>query len=197
MTTDLEGLIASRRTRKRFTPDAPDAATVEALITAACWAPNHRLTQPWRFTPFLRPDLDQLAVRLRVRRDVLLAASDRPDKDARKLERLVDHYLPQLGAIIQVTQVIDTDPERDREDLAAVAAAVQNLLLAAEARGLAGFWSTTRLLAQPETLAWSGACPKRERLVASVWLGGRVDDPLPPPRRALDEVVRKPFGAGA
>src|SRR5262245_36728288 len=49
---DLERLadvVRSRRTHKRFLPDpVPDAIVLE-LVELARWAPNHHLTNPWRF----------------------------------------------------------------------------------------------------------------------------------------------------
>ena len=60
-----------------------------------------------------------------------------PGKGARKINKLTQHYFPQLGAMIHVTCQRHADPDQEWEDHAACSAAVQNILLAAEARGLA------------------------------------------------------------
>src|SRR5262245_38798002 len=41
--------IRARRSIRRFTADPVSKQTIEALLTAATFAPNHRVTQPWRF----------------------------------------------------------------------------------------------------------------------------------------------------
>ena len=46
---ELETAIRTRRTHKAYGPDPVDRATLEALFELARWAPNHHLTNPWRF----------------------------------------------------------------------------------------------------------------------------------------------------
>ena len=41
--------IRQRRSIKRFTGRAVTREEIEAILAAATMAPNHRLTQPWRF----------------------------------------------------------------------------------------------------------------------------------------------------
>ena len=46
----LEDLITSRRTTHNFIPNKiPEKSLIKEAIRIACWAPNHHLTQPWRF----------------------------------------------------------------------------------------------------------------------------------------------------
>src|SRR3954452_23671173 len=46
---DLEDAIRSRRTHKAYGSEPVDPATLEELFELARWAPNHHLTNPWRF----------------------------------------------------------------------------------------------------------------------------------------------------
>ena len=46
---DVETAIRTRRTHKAFGPEPVDPETVLALVDLATHAPNHRLTNPWRF----------------------------------------------------------------------------------------------------------------------------------------------------
>ena len=41
--------INSRRSIKTFTDRPVSRGEIEQLLTAACQAPNHRMTEPWRF----------------------------------------------------------------------------------------------------------------------------------------------------
>ena len=46
---ELEQAIRSRRTHKAFAPEPIPRAVLEELLELARWAPNHHLTNPWRF----------------------------------------------------------------------------------------------------------------------------------------------------
>jgi nitroreductase len=172
--------IRSRRTVKHFTGAVLGRPQVEELITLACWAPTHRLSQPWRFYACDQEALRRLAGRLTT--DPTLSAALDPRRAAKTLE-----LLGQAGALVVVTVRRNADPRVDREDLAATAAAVQNLLLAATAAGLGGFWSTNPLFAQEVVLRLFGADPAQEDLVAAVFLGIPANLPEPPPRHPLSE----------
>ena len=143
MALTVADCIRTRRTVKAYTGEAVPREALERWLDLACWAPTHRLTQPWRFAV-----LDQAAIRRLgdfLRGEPAIAAVPDPAKAAAKLAKLLDR-LPTLGAMLQVTWVRDADPGIDLEEHAAAAAAVQNLLLAAHADGWAGFWSTTAAL---------------------------------------------------
>ena len=47
--TDVEQAIRERRTHKQFAAEPLPRDEVEDLLDLARWAPNHKLTQPWRF----------------------------------------------------------------------------------------------------------------------------------------------------
>ena len=46
---ELEEAIRSRRTHKAYAPEPVDRETLDELLELARWAPNHNLTNPWRF----------------------------------------------------------------------------------------------------------------------------------------------------
>lgn len=187
---DLETSIRNRRTHKRFNGEALGRDAIEPLLELAIHAPMHRLTNPWRFRVLTQDRFGELAAWLQGEAGEQLAArSDDPAKALAKMGKFVSHYLSQLGAIVQVTSLRSDDPCTEAENRDAVAAAVQNLLLAAEAAGLAAFWSSSVHLRQPETLTWFGSDPASEQFVASIWLGGAVEPPKAPQRLPLAEVA--------
>ena len=124
---DVESAIRLRRTHKQFGREAVDEATVRDLLDLARFAPNHKLTQPWRFR-LLGPETRE---RLN---DVV------GEKEAMKLAR--------APTLILATAALSGDPQTDEEDLHATAAAVYAVLLAATARGLASYWRTPACLSQ-------------------------------------------------
>lgn len=174
--------IRTRRTVKEYTGEAVPRALLERWLDLACWAPTHRLTQPWRFAVLEQPAIVRLAEFLRG--EPAIAAVPDPAKGAAKLAKLLER-LPTLGAMIQVTWVRDANPAIDLEEHAAAAAAIQNLLLALHADGWAGFWSTTAALGHDKTLTWCGLDPRTQGFIGSVWIGRAKHVPDAPPRVPL------------
>jgi len=128
-TIDIEQAIRTRRTHKVFGPDPVDREVLDELLELARWAPNHHATNPWRFR-VLGPD-----ARARLKR----AAGA---EQAVKLDR--------APTLIVVSAVLGNDEIQDEEDLHATAIAAYIVLLAAHARGYAGYWRTPAVLRTPE-----------------------------------------------
>src|SRR5689334_24596751 len=146
---DLEEAIRTRRTHKAFAPEPVDRGLLEELFELARWAPNHHLTNPWRFRVLGPESLERLKQ----------AAGP---EAAGKLDR--------APTLVAVTAVRSDDPLEDEEDLLATASATYALLLAAHARGLAGYWRTPGVLRTDAGLAALGIAPD-ERFVGLVHLG--------------------------
>lgn len=186
LSNHVASCIRTRRTIKDYTGEVAPRALLERWLDLACWAPTHRLTQPWRFAVLEQPALMRLAEFLRG--EPAIAAVPDPAKGAAKLAKLLER-LPTLGAMIQVTWVRDTHPVIDLEDHAAASAAMQNLLLAIHADGWAGFWSTNPALGHAKTLAWCGCDPATQGFLGSVWLGRAKQVPEAPPRVPLAQRI--------
>lgn len=164
----LDELIRTRRTHKAYAPDPVPRETLDELFDLARWAPNHHLTNPWRFRV-----LGPAAL-------AALKAAAGPE-DAAKLDRA-----PTLVAASVVQQ---GDPVCDEEDLAASAAAVFIVLLAAHARGLGGYWRTPAVLRTPAGRAAAGV-GDGERVLGLLHLGHARGPQKAPPQRAPLDVVR-------
>ena len=178
---DLTDAIRGRRTCKVFTGEPVAREVVTGLVDLACQAPNHRLTQPWRFAAIDHHGVGRL-----------VAFVQQPPVagvvEARKLPAVCER-LARCGAVIQLTCVVAGGPEQQREDRDACCAALQNILLAAHGAGLGAFWSTSPLLAHAEVLRWFGADPAVECHIGTVWLGVPAEQPVVPKRRPLAEVL--------
>ncbi|MGN6170213.1 MAG: nitroreductase family protein, partial [Solirubrobacteraceae bacterium] len=133
---------------------------LDDLLELARWAPNHHLTNPWRF----RVVGSQALARLKD------AAGP---EAASKLER--------APTLVAATSVRSDDPVQHQEDLCATACAVYAVLLAAHGRGLAGYWRTPEVLRIPEGLEALGI-PPSERFVALIHLGWPRQEKRPPER---------------
>ena len=165
---ELEAAIRGRRTHKAYGREPVDRRTLEELFELARWAPNHNLTNPWRFR-VLGP-----AARERLKR----AAGP---EAAAKLDRA-----PTLVAV-SVAQTGE-DPVRDEEDLIAAAVAAYIVLLAAHGRGLAGYWRTPAVLRTEAGRAALGVEPG-ERLLGLLHLGPPRQERAAPERAPTGDVV--------
>jgi nitroreductase len=162
---DVFTAIRTRRTHKAYGREPVDRATLEELFELARWAPNHHLTNPWRFRVLGANALARLKE----------AAGP---EAASKLDRA-----PTLIAV-SVTQGGE-DPVADEEDLLAGAIAAYIVLLAAHGRGLAGYWRTPAVLRTDAGRAALGV-PAGERVIGLLHLG--------PPRQEREAPERAPTG---
>lgn len=160
---ELEAAVRTRRTHKAYGADPVERETLDALLELARWAPNHHLTNPWRFRVLGPESLDRLK-----------EAAD--PTDAVKLDRA-----PTL-VVASVVVPLD-DPLQAQEELCAGACAAYIVLLAAHGRGLAGYWRTPGVLRRPEGLAAVGV-PAEERVLGLLHLGR--------PRQERTAPVREP-----
>ena len=164
---ELDELIRTRRTQKAYAPGPVDPAMLDELFELARWAPNHHLTNPWRFRVLGPRALEALK-----------AAAGR--EAASKLDRA-----PTLVA----ASVVQTGEEiADEEDFAAGACASFIVLLAAHARGLDGYWRTPEVLRTPQGRVACGI-GEDERVLGLLHLG-RGRGTRPAPERASVEAFR-------
>jgi nitroreductase len=165
---DLETAIRTRRTHKAYGPDPVDRATLEALFELARWAPNHHLTNPWRF----RVVGPQALARLK--------EAVGPE-GASKLDRA-----PTLVVVSYVRN--PDDPVADEEDLLATGCAAYAVLLGAHARGLAAYWRTPAILREAAGRA-ALRIPASERCIGLLHLGSVRQEPRVPERAPVGDIV--------
>jgi len=162
---ELDELIRTRRTQKAYEPGPVDRELLDELFELARWAPNHHLTNPWRFRVLGPAALEALK------------AAAGPEA-AVKLDRA-----PTLVA----ASVVQTGDEvADDEDFAAGACASFIVLLGAHARGLDGYWRTPDVL---RTAAGRAACGigTGEKVLGLLHLGRGKGERPAPERAPLDD----------
>jgi nitroreductase len=163
----FDAAVHSRRTHKVFGREPVPRETLEELFELARWAPNHHLTQPWRFRVLGPRALEALK-----------AATD--DGGVK---------LGRAPTLIVASVVRGPDPVADQEDLCAAACACYIVLTAAHVRGLAGYWRTPAVLRTDAGLSAVGV-PDDERVVGLLHLGPPARETEPPERLPATEFVR-------
>jgi nitroreductase len=171
--------IQDRRSVKRFGERAPSREEIEALLSAAVLAPNHRLTQPWRFYVLGPEARHAYGLTLGERK----ARKQADPEAARAMRETVAAEHRALPCMIAVAVVDSADPEAREEDYAATMMAVQNLALVAVEMGLGTHIKTGGVMGDAAARAATGV-RDNERIVAVVNVGVPAETPLPKKREA-------------
>jgi nitroreductase len=178
-----DGIAETLRQRRSINLFEPEPVGTEELLRAielARFAPNHRLTQPWRFY-VLGPQTAEAVARYAAELET-----------AAKGERVGAARYARLKAIpgnFIVTSRLSGDELTDREDYAACCCAVQNLMLYLWERGIGVKWTTGAVTREQGFYDLLGIDATAERVVGFFWYGTPKVVPDPQPRRAVEEIV--------
>lgn len=171
-TEDLQNLIASRRTCYLFNPKETMPLKDDAVyrcLNAAIWAPNHKLTQPWRFWVLGAQSQSELAeVYAQLRADKRAQPQSEAHQSIYQAAIEKFHKFPR---IVLVGQVLDGDEVRRKEDYAACACAIQNLQLVAWQQGIGVQWSTGPILQSDFTYQMLGESKDKVELIGALYMG--------------------------
>ena len=174
--------IRTRRSMGKVRSDRPPRAAIEAIIDAATWAPNHRLTEPWRFVVLAgdaRRALGAVIAEAQATRQGATADPVAADEVRAAATKAAAKPL-RAPVVIAVAVEPKAGPKIvEIEEIAAGAAAVQNMLLAAHALGLAAIWRTGAPSYDPAVKAFLGLGPSAH-LLGFVYVG--YPDGVPPER---------------
>jgi nitroreductase len=164
---DVEEAIRERRTNKVYRPEPVPREVLEELFELARWAPNHHLTNPWRFRVLGPRSLARL--------------KEAAGEGAAKLDR--------APTLVAVSAVQTGDAAQDVEDMCASACAAYIVLLAAHARGVASYWRTPAVLRSDAGRAALGI-PDGEVVLGLLHLGYSDREWQPPDRAPISEVAQ-------
>ena len=160
-------LAAARRTHKEFGPEPVDDETLLELLDVARYAPNHHLTQPWRFRVLGAGALARLK-------------DSAGESEAKKLER--------APTLVVASAALSGELVQDEEDVCATSAAIMLVLLAATERGLGSYWRTPAILRAARGREALGI-PDGERVLGLLHFGAPAREPAARERSAASEYV--------
>jgi nitroreductase len=171
---DVFEAIRTRRSIGKLKAERPPAQDIKRLLELAVWAPNHHLTEPWRFYVLAGAARQEMGEAL----EAALKAGGETDSAKLAAERAKPLRAP---VVILVTCKPGKDWIEAAENKAATAAAVQNILLAAHAIGLGAQWRTGQTIYAKQVADRLGL-EAGEEVIAAVYLG-YPDMPLKEGRR--------------
>ena len=160
----LAELAKARRTHKTFGSEPVPRETLVELLEVARLAPNHHLTQPWRFRVLGPRTLARL-------------------KDAAGPSEAIK--LDRAPTLVVVSAALGGDLVQDEEDVCATAAATMLVLLAATECGLASYWRTPGVLRTQRGREALGI-PTGERVLGLLHFGRAAREPAPREREPVE-----------
>jgi nitroreductase len=175
---DAISAISSRTSVRRFQPEPVPRQVIQQLLECAVRAPNHKLTEPWRFiilTGRARDRLAEIRAHHRLKRFTdpagaeAVAAADKVRREAR-----------ETPVFVVVLTAVSPDEITREEDYAATMMATANLMTAAQALGLGTYLRTGGVMRDPALLQLAQV-PDGFRIVAVISLGYPAE--AEPPRR--------------
>ena len=173
-TMDAFTAMAQRASTRSFKPDPVPRPLIERLLAAAVRAPNHKLTEPWRFAVLTGASALRFAELKRAHRATRFTDPGTPEA-AKAIDKTYREARDTPAFIIVMCGNSD-DPVRHEEDFAATMMATQNLLIAATAEGLGTYVRTGGIMrdAAVRELAQASA---EYRIVAIVSVGYPAEAP--------------------
>jgi nitroreductase len=170
----LSEIVINRRSTKPadFNGKPIDDQQILQLLELANWAPSHGLTEPWRFIVYsgqaVRQFCHQHAEQYR--------QTTPPDKFVPAKYEKQAHNGDLASHLIIVYMKRGANPGIPAlEELCATAAAADNILLGAEALGIAILWSTGGTVLQPVMKEYLGLGP--EDVILGLLYLGYTDEP--------------------
>lgn len=166
---DAFDAIHTRQSVGKVKPDPVPRETIEKLLSAAVQAPNHYKVRPWRFVVMTGSSRKRLGeVMAQAFLDKFPDIS--PDAQTKALEK--ERSKPLRSPVLIAVGVEKPVESKviEIENVCAVAAACQNLLLAAHDLGLAAKWRTGDPAFDPRVKQFLGFEPD-QHLIAFLYIG--------------------------
>lgn len=182
--SELSEIIENRRTifPEQFSERKVQKEQVEKLINAAKWAPNHKLTQPWRYTVFMGDSLKEFGLF-----HANLYRSVSGEKFSQnKFDKIVRRSELASAIIVVGVKKLEDSKVPFLEEIAATSAAVQNMGLMATAYGLGFYWGTGGMTYTDEMKEYVGLS-KDDQVLGQIFLGYPSGEwPRKTPRKPIE-----------
>jgi F420 biosynthesis protein FbiB-like protein len=198
MDSDKIGFLKNRRSIREYTSREVSERILETILKAATWAPSAHNAQPWRFIV-----VKDSALKLKLAKTMAnswkkdLAKNGVSEKDLENLVKAsVERFTKAPIVIVPCLTMAEMHhyPDKRRQKIEflmgvqSVAAAIENMLLAAHAMGLGACWFCAPLFC-PETVRKVLKIPPNFEPQALITLGYPASRQEPPPRKLLREIV--------
>lgn len=190
--------IDERRSIRKFLSKPLPESEVSEIIASGIKAPSSKNRQPWRFIVITGRSKKEMleAFRRGIYREehgeALLPESKKHMAAAKYTVEILEQAPVVIFAVNSLGQGIFKDMTKEEKiyeicNIQSISAAIQNMLLAAEEKGIGSLWVCDIYFAYQELCEWLG---DEGELIAAVALGYPDEAPAQRPRKKFDEVVQ-------
>ena len=172
-------VLRGRRTINLFLHTPVPEELVRDAVEVATWAPNHHVTEPWRF---ILPGEETVKKILDLCQQIV---TQKKNPELARHKR--DSWADKPGWLVVTCQRND-DKLREREDYAACSAAVQNFMLYLWKAGVGSKWTSGAITRDPRFFDILGVDESEAFVVGLIWFGYPKLTPSQS-RKALREVL--------
>jgi coenzyme F420-0:L-glutamate ligase / coenzyme F420-1:gamma-L-glutamate ligase len=195
---ELFNAIKQRRSIRKYQAKPVPQGLIEEVLSSAGWAPSAHNAQPWRFVVLSGPSAKRELARAMAESWAVDMAKDGVKIDEEMLLAQVERFASApvlILACITMEDMIKQPDEQRRKierDLAvqSLGAGLQNLLLAAHAKGLGACWFCAPSFCK-ETVRRVLKIPDEVDPEALIALGYSAEKPVVPPRKVLGDYCFK------
>ena len=188
---DLYEAIKGRRSVRKFKSDPPPKKTIEKILEMATWAPSGMNLQNWYFVVIAGDRKDALVEITSKGYDHIEPVLKDVFADNPMVVEFTRKFFKRLGgAPVLVFAYYEPAKERPETSIQTVAAAIENLLLAAHAEGLGACWMTGPVHVAREI---NEALGIRDKTLVAVIPVGYPDQSPPVPKRKPNRVMYEGF----
>lgn len=182
---NISEAIRTRRSIGKVTEEEIPVSKIEQILEAGTWAPNHKMTEPWRFFVLRGEGRTVLGEALA---DVALATAADPYSPEAAAAAEAARAKPFRAPVIITVAVTPAEHEKviELEEYGAVFAAIQNMLLEAHGLGIGAIWRTGAPTYHAKMNEHFGLGAK-DKVLGFIYLGIPAEKQAP-------QGKRKPFG---
>lgn len=173
----IDQLLRARRTIKLFRTDPVPEALLDRALESAHFAPNHKLSLPWRFTKVGRQTRAQLVPIAQE----LKAAQQGCASLSPLLQAQIHAKMMDAPWLVVIRQRLSDDPFRAQEDRDALACATHNIMLSLHGAGVGSKWGTGAITRDRRAYEILGVPADTEQIFAFLYVG--YAQRTPPGRR--------------
>ncbi|MGE4130580.1 MAG: nitroreductase family protein [Bdellovibrionales bacterium] len=183
---DFQELVVTRRTVHQYKTDKIDDEPVLKALELGLWAPNHKMTWPWRYYwlgPLARRKLADLAVELKS------AKESEPMSEVKVAATRSNVLNPSHFILLGLAKT--PEAHRHHENYATLACSVQIMSMYLWDQGIATKWSTGGFTTHAKTYEVIGASADEVQLEGGLMIGVPATMPAVPARPSLGEFLQR------
>jgi nitroreductase len=138
----IEKIIKERRNVRTFSNKKVSKKITSKIIEMGIWAPNHRMTEPWRFRVIQKNSEKRLLISKKIEKYIKKNSNNSNSETVQKIADKVKTEFEACPLIIYVSSLVGKSEEETLENYSSTSIAIQNMSLYAWSVGIGIGWST-------------------------------------------------------